>query len=355
MRIRCYMPAFTILAAIGFLTYPVSALALSSLLVPNPQNTLRSAPPRIVTDEIGRQVTIPVDVRRIVSLAPSITEMIYALKLDDRLAGDTDYCNVPAAARSKPHVGSVMNPNLEAIVALHPDVVLAVAYSGNRRETVEALQQAGVAVYVIDPRTVLKMLDSMSDIAKLAGADKEGNMVVSQLRSKLEDLQKRLADRPLVHVLFVVWLDPLQTIGQHTFIADALRYAGAESIVLSKVDWPKLSLEEVVRLQPDYIVMANDEMNASIQTLKDLRARAVWKDLSAVQEGHVAIVSEEIDKPAPGLIDAIEQLARQIHPNLFSASEIVGNGEKNVVNSAGIHWITFVAKQNSRELVSCAR
>lgn len=282
----------------------------------------------VVTDEIGRQAKIPTNVRRIVSLAPSITEMIYALHMDERLAGDTDYCDVPEAAKSKPHVGSVLSPSLEAIIALHPDVVFAVANSGNRRETVDALQQVGVAVYNIDPHTVAGMLDSMSHIAKVGGAENDGKEVVAQLRSRLDSLQTRLSDIPKAHVLFAVQLEPLITTGQHTFIADALQYAGAESVVLAKEDWPKLSLEEVVRLQPDYIVMADSHMGDVPHTVADLRSRAVWKDLMAVQAGRVAIISEEIDRPAPGMIDAIEQLAHQIHADAFSAKQSLNMDSK---------------------------
>lgn len=273
---------------------------------------------RVVTDEMGRQISIPAEVHRIVSLAPSATEMVYALHLEDRLAGDTDYCDVPDAAKSKPHVGSVSNPNLESIVALHPDVVLAVAYAGNRKETVDALQQLGIAVYVLNPQTVMRILDSMRDIAKLAGTEQEGTEVVSRLRDRLDSLKTVLRDRPLVHVLFVVQLEPLITTGQNTFIADALRWAGAESIVLSKQDWPQLNLEEVVRLQPDYIVVTASSMDENAKTVSDLRTRAVWKDLLAVQTGRVAIISEEIDRPAPGLVDVIERLAHQIHADAFS-------------------------------------
>lgn len=303
--------------AFSLFSVHVRATAISSV----PAATRTSSPvsaPRVVTDELGRKVTIPAEVHRIVSLAPSITEMIYALHLDNLLAGDTDYCDVPEAAKSKPHVGSVISPNFEAVVALHPDVVLAVAYGGNRRETVEALDKLGVPVYVINPQTVLKMLGSMNDIAKIAGIEAEGSSVVSQMKFRLDGLHMKLADLPLVHVLFVVQFDPLITIGQRTFIADALRYAGGESIVISKQDWPQLSLEEVVRLQPDYIVMATSKMGEGPRTVQDLRSHAVWKDLQAVQLGSIAVVSEEIDRPAPGLIDAIEQLAHQIHPDAFS-------------------------------------
>jgi iron complex transport system substrate-binding protein len=285
----------------------------------NPQASPERAGSATVTDEVGRRVTIPAEVRRIVSLAPNLTETIYALGIEDRLAGDTDYCDVPAEAKTKPHIGSPQNPSIEAIVALHPDLVLATT-SINRRETVDALARLGVPVYTTDPHAVRGMVDSFGRMADVIGATQQGATLVAALDARLDALHAHLAELPMVHVLFVVWLDPLITIGQNTFIADALRWAGAESVVISTQNWPQLNFEEVVRLQPDYIVLADSHTGESSRTLKDLRARAAWKGLQAVQSGHVAIISEEIDRPAPGLIDAIEQLAHQIHANAFSMS-----------------------------------
>ena len=124
---------------------------------------------RVVTDEVGRRVELPREIRRIVTLAPNLTETIYALGLEARLAGDTDYCDSPPAAKLKPHVGAPLNPSLEAIVALHPDLVLATT-SINRRETVEALARLGIPAYTTDPHTVRGMLESIERIAGLAGA-----------------------------------------------------------------------------------------------------------------------------------------------------------------------------------------
>ena len=207
----------------------------------------KTEPARVVTDETGRRVAIPADVKRVVSLAPNLTETIYALGLEERLAGDTDYCDTPAAAKLKPHVGGAQNPSLEAIVALHPDLVLATT-SINRIETVEGLAKVGVAVYTTDPQTVRGMLESTARIAGLMGAEAQGATLVAKLQARLDALAARLADVPPVHALFVVWEDPLITIGQNTFIADALRWAGAESVILSQQKWPRVSFEEVVRL-----------------------------------------------------------------------------------------------------------
>lgn len=280
--------------------------------------------PRVVTDEAGRRVRMPAEVKRIVTLAPNLTETVYALGLGDRLAGDTDWCDTPADAKRKPHVGNPQNPSLEAIVALRPDLVLATT-SINRAETADALQQLGIPVYTSDPHTVRGMLASIARMAEMMGAGEQGAELAGRLEQRLDALGTRLADRPLVHVLFVVWDQPLITIGQNTFIADALRFAGAESVVLSDRNWPQLSLEEVVRLQPDYIVFTGEHGGEAAMKLADLRARPAWKDLAAVQMGHVVDVSEEAVRPSPGLVDAIEDLARKLHPEAFAEKNEIRN------------------------------
>ncbi len=270
---------------------------------------------RVVIDGVGRRVTIPRQVNRIVTLAPNLTETVYALGLQGKLVGDTNECDTPAAAKLKPHVGDVVSPSLEAIVALQPDLVLA-STSINRPETVDALARLGIPVYTTDAQSVLQMLDSVQRIADIAGAPDRGAKFVAQMRARLDAIHARLADQPVQHVLFVIWDDPLITIGQNTFIEDALRWAGAESVVLSHQKWPQLSMEEVLRLQPDYILYAAHEEN-SPQTLEDLRARPIWRDLDAVEMGHVLDVSEEALRPSPGLVDVIAELARELHPDAF--------------------------------------
>jgi iron complex transport system substrate-binding protein len=272
---------------------------------------------RVVTDEVGRRAVMPARVNRIVTLAPNLTETVYALGLEDKLAGDTNFCDTPPAAKKKPHVGDPQDPSLEAIVALRPDLVLATT-SINVESTADALARLGIAVYTTDSHTVRGTLDSIAHIADVAGVPDRGTTLVTHLQNRLDALHAKLADLTMVHVLFVVWEDPLITIGENTFIADALRWAGAESIVLSENNWPQLSLEEVVRLQPDYIVFTSGHEGAAKSELADLRAKPVWRDLDAVEMGHVVDVSEEALRPAPGLVDAIEQLAHEVHPEAFA-------------------------------------
>jgi ABC-type Fe3+-hydroxamate transport system substrate-binding protein len=332
------------LAAVFALMQPAAQRASAERV----RNVWQTSSPQVVTDETGRRVVVPSSVNRIVSLAPNLTETIYALGQEEKLAGDTDYCDTPPAARQKPHVGSMLNPSLEAIVALHPDLVLAAANSANRRETVEALARLGVPVYATDPHTVRGMFESITHVSNLIGAARQGTALVARLQARLDALQARLTDVPLVHVLFVVWEDPLITIGQNTFIADALRWSGAESVVIAKQDWPQLALEEVVRLQPEYIVFTSGHTESSAIKLSDLRARPVWKELRAVGLGRVVNASEEIDRPAPGLIDAIEELAHELHPEAFA-------GENARAMNRASFEMPVDNCLNTREENSCAR
>jgi iron complex transport system substrate-binding protein len=271
------------------------------------------------TDELGRKVTVATDVRRIVSLAPNLTETVYALGLQERLAGDTDYCDYPKEATAKPHVGGPMNPSVEAIVALRPDLVLATT-SINRVETVAALERVGIAVYVSDPHTIEGLLAGIRKIAAITGAGGSGKLLVDDLQARLNSLQASLRGRTPSRVLFIVWSSPLISVGQGTFIADALKFAGAESVVKSTKNWPEMSMEEVVRLRPEYLIFARGHDDPDAGNLDELRKRPVYRDLKPVREGHVVSVSDSIDRPAPRLIDAIEELAHELHGDAFATS-----------------------------------
>jgi iron complex transport system substrate-binding protein len=310
---------------------------------------------KIVTDESGRRVAVPVNVRRVVSLAPNLTETMYALGLGDKVAGDTIYCDTPEAAKEKPHVGAPVNPNLEAIVSLHPDLVLATSI--NRWETVDALAKLGIAVYTTDPHTVTAMLETTTLLGDLLGAHEQAGALVTKLQGELDAIQAPLKEKAPVHVLFTVWEDPPISIGQNTFIADALRWAGAESVILAKQDWPQVSMEEIVRLRPEYIVLISNHDEGKSETvakqLGDLRARAAWNELEAVKLGRVVLADEEFVRPSPGLVGAIVNLAHSLHPELFS-----GAGAKsaalNLARPAGCGDV--LAQTGAAEMaVTCAR
>jgi iron complex transport system substrate-binding protein len=283
-------------------------------------------------DEVGRTVRVPQPVQRVISLAPSLTETIYALGLQERLVADTDFCDYPPEALKKPKVGGAINPSLEQIVALRPDLVL-VTKSLNRLETVHALDGLGIPSYATDPHTVEEIVSSTERLAGVLGVPDAGAALAADLERHLADLRQRLSGLPPRHVLFVVWSDPLISAGKNTFIADALRLAGASSIVDSSQDWPQMSLEEVVRLQPDFLVFAESHSDSGQSQFDLLAERPGWRGLDAVRNRRFAVISDAVNRPAPRIVSAIEDLARQLHPEVFSAHP-EGEKEKKIPPSA---------------------
>lgn len=270
-----------------------------------------------VVDETGRTVRIVEPVRRIVSLAPNITETLYALGLQDLLAGDTDYCDYPPEAKLKPKVGGAINPSLESIANLHPDLVL-MTKSLNRLETVRSLDNLGIPSYATDPHTVQDIISSVVRLAEILGAQQVGVTLAQDMEHRLSEVEQRVAAVPPSRVLFVVWREPLISVGTGTFIADALRVAGAKSIIDSTQSWPQVNLEEVVRQQPDFLVFAASHPTGttpeSLDVLSDLPG---WRILTAVQNRRYAVVSDAVDRPSPSIVSAIENLAKQLHPEVF--------------------------------------
>ncbi len=310
-----------IAAGIGVAAFLLFVVAWLSPAAEAQTSTPSPAPSPVykeVVDEVGRTVRVPQPVQRIVSLAPSLTETVYALGLQDRLVGDTDYCDYPPDAQKKPKVGGAINPSLEQIAALRPDLVL-VTKSLNLLETVNALDNLGISSYGTDPHTVEDIVSSTERLAGVLGVPEAGATLGADLERHLADLQQRLNGLPPRRVLFVVWSDPLISAGKNTFIADALRLAGATSIVDSTQDWPHMSLEEVVRLQPDFLVFAASHSESGQNDFDVLAERPGWRGLDAVRNRHFAVISDAVNRPAPRIISAIEDLARQLHPEAFSA------------------------------------
>jgi iron complex transport system substrate-binding protein len=299
------------------------------LQTPAVAQTAATAPAyRELVDETGRTVRVPQPVSRIVSLAPSLTETVYALGLQDRLVGDTDYCDFPPDAQKKQKVGGAINPSLEEIAHLKPDLVLVTRHL-NTLDTVHSLDALGIASYATNPRTVDDIVASAKRLSDVLGAPEAGVLVAADLQHRLEILQQKLGALPPRRVLFIVWTDPLISIGKDTFIADALRRAGAVSIVDSQQDWPQVSLEEVARLQPEVLIFAESHSEAAPRNVDVLATRPGWRILDAVKNRQFAVISDAVNRPAPRIVSAIEDLATKLHPTAFS--EKPGAGSRSSV------------------------
>jgi iron complex transport system substrate-binding protein len=264
-------------------------------------------PGREVVDQTGRSVNIPDRPSRLVSLAPSITETLFALGRGKQLVGDTDYCDFPSEAKQKPHVGSILNPNLERIVALHPDLVLG-SPGANRRETADQLERLGIPVYGVKAQSVEETLHSVEDLGRVLGCELEAKSLVDGLRARIATVERRAAARRHPKVLFVVWYRPLTTAGPHSFIDDVIRRAGGIPVNEGLPgEWPRMSLEEALHRDPDVILFPQSA--AFSPSLDEFSHLPGWRDLRAVKTHHLYFIPETIIRPCPRLIDALEEVA----------------------------------------------
>jgi len=267
---------------------------------------------RLVTDQTGRRVEVPDRPARIISLGPGITETLFLLGLGDRVVGVTDSCEYPPEAKLKASVGSTLSPSIERIIVLKPDLVLGTPQA-NRRETADQLARLGIPLYGVTAGTVEGMLASTSELGHVLGHDAEAKQVVHQLQARLDAISRRVAGRKPPRVLFVVWYRPLMTAGSQTFLSDVIRHAGGDPIGASlSGEWPRLSVEELLRLQPDVILFP--ETQSFAPKLDEFRSLAGWRDLRAVKGGRIYFISDTIVRSSPRLIDALEEIARLLHP-----------------------------------------
>jgi iron complex transport system substrate-binding protein len=258
------------------------------------------------TDDLGRRVPLAAPARRVVSLAPNITEILFAVGAGPQVVGVTDHCDHPAAATLLPRVGGFINPSLERVVALAPDLVLATA-DGNRAADVERLASMGTPVFVIDPRRIDDVLRSIATIGRLTGHGEEATRLVDSLAGRRRAVAARRRD-PAPSVLLLVGIHPLVGVGPGTFLDDLLREAGGRNALASSpVRYPLLSAESLLAAAPDVIVV--DAVEAG--DAGDL-ARSVpgWSDLAAVRAGSVHLLRDDtLLRPGPRIGDGLELLA----------------------------------------------
>jgi iron complex transport system substrate-binding protein len=282
-------------------------------------NTAYGSDTVTVTDLLGRSVTLPQHPMRIISLAPNITEIIFALGEGSRLAGVTTYSNYPPEAEHLPKVGSYVRLDLERIVSLSPDLCLAIK-DGNPKEAVIRLESLGIPVYAVDPRNLESVMETLIEIGRLLGADGKANQVVSDMRDRIrrvEDRVRQVSERP--RVFFQIGVSPIVSVGSNTFIDRLIEQAGGRNVAKGPVPYPRFSKEQVLGLSPEIIIITTMARTAVFDQLKAEWQQ--WTDMPAVRSNRIFVQESDLfDRPSPRLVDALEVLARLIHPELFEES-----------------------------------
>lgn len=263
-----------------------------------------------VTDGAGRTVRLERPAERVVSMMPALTEWAIAMGAADRLVARTDYDDHPDVAHL-PSVGGGLDPSVEWLAALRPDLVLAWPDAPSR-SLVARLDGLAIPVYTAPIQTIEQALAAAEDLGRLLGTEPAAAEAVARVRVGLDAVASAVADRPRPAVLFLIGLDPLMAAGPGTFLDELLVSAGGRNALADlAVLWPNLSLEEVVRRAPDVVIVGSAGARDPRRTLA---ARPGWRDLPAVRAGRVHPVDPDIiNRPGPRLHDAAAHLARLIH------------------------------------------
>jgi iron complex transport system substrate-binding protein len=265
---------------------------------------------RTVSDDLGRTVSVPAKLERAVSLAPNLTEMIFAVGAGEKLVGVTTYCNYPEGAKQIEKVGDTQTPNIERIIALKPQVVF-VSTASQLEAFTSSLAEQGISVYVTNPTTLDEVFKDLVQIGDLFGHREQADDLVASLKARVGSVEngsiggsefRQHAPRVFVQIS----KEPLFTIGKDSFLTALIDSAGGESVTRHiSAGYPKISKETALALQPEVIILSDSEDNRD--------PNEVFKDSPAVRKSRVYRINADIiSRPGPRLVDALEQIANDI-------------------------------------------
>jgi len=273
----------------------------------------------MMTDDLGREVRIHKQPETIVSLAPGNTEILFALGLGDRVTAVSEYCNYPPEAQDKVKIGGFSTVNIEKVVDLKPDLVLATC--GVQEAVVEELGRLGLTVIALDAKSIEGIFENIKLAGKATGQLETAKKLVADLERRIETVTDKTKDLPNSQkpgVFYEVQYEPLMTAGPGTFIDDLIHLAGGVNIASdSPTKYPVYNLEILIERNPEVIIISfwHGSIAASVEGVK---SRKRWQILDGVKNNQVyGINADIVSRPGPRIVDALEEIARFIHPELF--------------------------------------
>ena len=293
----------------------IKSLSLLSLVILLGTSTSYSATGTF-KDEVGREVTFSFPPKKIVSLAPNITEVLFSLGLDEEIVGVSIHCNFPEKAKSRVRVGSYISLDFERITSLKPDLVIATG-AGNTREMVDRLEKLGFKTYVIFPKNFNDILQSIAHIGEVVNREKEARGIIEGMRKRSQRVIELTGDLPRPKVFIQIGDAPVVTVGKGSFADDLIRLAGGENVAgKEKEVYPRFGMEEILKRAPEVIVISS--MNPKADYQKTFQEWARWKTIPAVKNGRIHLMdSDLLDRPSPRIVDGLEELAKVLHPEQF--------------------------------------
>ncbi len=277
-------------------------------------NTSTSESTREVVDEAGRRVQLPLRIDRIVSLAPNLTEILYAVGAGNSLVGDTEYCDYPEAAKRVAKIGDTMHPSIERIIALKPQLVL-VSTASQLEAFTRQLDAQKIAVYVTNPRSLDEVFHSIETLGDLLGHHGGAAAIVADLRRRAAAVEVAMRSVKPVKVFYQVSGEPLYTIGREAYLTDLVHRAGGVSVTAEVPGaFPRFSDEAALAARPEAIILPS---GGSMGTANSTAAAALKNSPALLNNRVYKINDDHLSRPGPRLIDGLEEMARALHPEVF--------------------------------------
>lgn len=273
-----------------------------------------------VTDMIGRTVSLEGIPERIISLAPSNTEILFSLGLSDKIVGVTEYCDYPEAAKEKPKVAGFADADIEKILAAEPDVIF-ITSTMHVDELLPSLESYGMTVVVIDPRTLDEVLDSYTIIGKVTGTSAKADQIVNSMSERIKnitDKTKELTTAEKLRVFYVMWNEPLMTVGGDTRIHEVIVKAGGTNLFADTEGYPTIDLETLVEADPQVIIAGTGMGEGADAPFTFAKTESRLEDTEARKNNRIYEINTDlVGRPTERMIDGLEQMAEMIHPELF--------------------------------------
>lgn len=261
---------------------------------------------RDIADDLGRKIQIPEKVERVVSLAPNLTENIFAVGAGDRLVGVTTFCNYPEEAQKIAKVGDTISPNMETIIALKPQIVF-VSTASQIETFTKQLEAQNITVFVMNPKSLDDVLTNLSQLGEIFGTRMRTAELLNILQTRIIEINENVAGKPKVKTFVQISKEPLFTVGKESFLTEIIERAGGVSVTKDvPTAYPKLSKETALALNPDVLILSESPDNTE--------PNEVFKNSNAVKKEKVFKINADIlSRPSPRLIDGLEQIAEVLH------------------------------------------
>jgi iron complex transport system substrate-binding protein len=266
-----------------------------------------------IFDDLAKSFDTNLKVTKIVSLAPNLTELLFSLGVGNKIIGDTKYCNYPDSAKNIEKVGDLLSIDAEKIISLQPDMVF-ITVEGNSRSDYEKLKSLGIKVFVSNPRNYNGIKKTLVDMSKILKRENVADSLIKNWDFRIEKVKKTHDLIISQTVLFLISTNPIFTVGQNSFINEILTFAGLKNISSDKnINYPLLSREEIIKQDPDYILMYETNTNKIDELLKTYPE---WYTLKAVINKRIFYVNADLfSRPGPRFVDAVEYLNKLVLSN----------------------------------------